>query len=50
MQLVEVTGYVSTNFNVNKPAGMVKKAFDTVWHRGLVFNVTKMELTEISPD
>ena len=54
-QLIRVTNFISSNFNKNTSTAMLllelEKAFDTVWHRGLIYKLDNynfpMYLTEI---
>ena len=45
-QLALLTDYISTNFNTNHSTAVayldMEKAFDTVWHKGLVYKLTQL--------
>lgn len=47
-QLTRLTDYISTNFDKNKSTGAMflgmEKAFDTVWHKGIVVKLSNYKV------
>lgn len=47
-QLSRITNFISNNFNIKTSTAMalldIEKAFDTVWHRGLILKLYKLNL------
>lgn len=47
-QLARLTDFITTNFNLNKSVGALfldmEKAFDTVWHKGLISKLEDLDI------
>ena len=46
-QILRITEFATRNFNLNKSTGLVlldiEKAFDSVWHEGLIYKLNKLK-------